>query len=214
MSKKAIIFGDSYSTFENYVPNGYSIYYSGKGRPETDVTNVSETWWYQVIEAENMELVMNNSWSGSTIGYRGYDNCDCSQSSSFIFRLRSLVAQGFFAENRIDTVFVFGGTNDSWANAPLGTAQYDHWEEKDLYFVLPAICCFLHDLKETLPGADIYCLINTDMKPEISKGLQEACCRYGISSISFESIHKNDGHPTIQGMKDIKNTVLKFIRGT
>lgn len=49
-----IIFGDSYSTFEKFVPDGYAVYYSGIERPETDVTKVYQTWWHQVITGANL----------------------------------------------------------------------------------------------------------------------------------------------------------------
>ena len=212
MSNNTIIFGDSYSTFEKFVPDGYAIYYSEKERPETDVTKVVQTWWHQVVTEADLNLILNNSWSGSTIGYTGYNNTDCSQSSSFIYRLNKLIEQGFFDENKIDTVFVFGGTNDSWADAPLGTIKYENWETDDLYSVLPAICYFLKILKDKLPKAEIYCLINTELKPEIAEGMRNACQMYGVTAISFDSIDKRCGHPTIKGMQDIKNTVLKVLR--
>jgi len=206
-----IIFGDSYSTFENYVPEGYAVYYSEKECPKTDVTKVFQTWWHQVVTEANLNLILNNSWSGSTICYTGYDNTDCSNSSSFIYRLQKLIDQGFFDKNNIDTVFVFGGTNDNYADAPIGTMKYENWENNDLYSVLPAICYFFKTLKDTIPKADIYCLINTELKPEISMGMQKACQVYGITDISFDSIDKKCGHPTIKGMQDIKNKVLNVI---
>ena len=158
-----------------------------------------------------MELILNDSWSGSTIGYTGYYNRDCSKSSSFIYRLKQLTENGFFINNQIDTVFVFGGTNDSWSNAPLGEIKYGNWEEKDLFYVLPAICCFLKLLKETVPQAKIYCLMNTDIKPEIVDCMGNACEKYGIIPVAFEKIDKMCGHPTIQGMKDIKDGVLNTL---
>ena len=211
MSNNIIIFGDSYSTFENFVPDGYAVYYSENERPETDVTKVEQTWWHQVVKNAALNLILNNSWSGSTIGYTGYDNVDCSKSSSFIYRLKQLIENGFFVENKIDTVFVFGGTNDSWSNAPLGEIKYSGWEEKDLFSVLPAVCYFLNLLKETLPQTKIYCLINTEIKPEIASCMENACEKYHITPITFNSIDKKCGHPTIQGMKNIKSSVLNAL---
>ena len=209
MKKRALIFGDSYSTFENHIPEGYAVYYSAQESPNTDVRKVEQTWWHRVMAQAELELVLNNSWSGSTVGYTGYDNADTSASSSFIFRLRRLIDEGFFAENRIDTAFVFGGTNDSWADAPLGNAKFEGWEEKDLYQVLPAVCYFLWLLKQTLPEARLYCLINTELKQEISDCMRAACARYGITAVTFEHIDKSCGHPTIRGMQDIADTVLQ-----
>lgn len=211
MENNAIIFGDSYSTFKDFVPDGYAIYYSEDERSETDVIKVSQTWWSQVVNEANLNLVLNNSWSGSTIGYTGYNNTDCSKTSSFIYRLRQLIENNFFDNNKIDTVFVFGGTNDSWSNAPLGETKYSDWEEDELFSVLPAICYFLNLLKETLPHAKIYCLINTEIKPEIASCMKKACEKNCITPVEFDAIDKKCGHPTIQGMRDIKNSVLSVL---
>lgn len=207
--KNAIIFGDSYSTFEGYIPENYAVYYTKAGRPETDVTDVSETWWNLTAKEANLNIVLNNSWSGSTIGYTGWNNTDCSQTSSFIFRLEQLIKDGFFEKNTIDTVFVFGATNDSWCNAPLGEIKYDEHKKEDLYCVLPAICYFLKKLKETLPEAKIYCLVNTDLKPQVSDVFDKACKKFEINKIAFEYIDKKCSHPTIKGMQDIKNQILE-----
>ena len=212
MQNNTIILGDSYSTFKGYVPDGFAIYYAEDQRLESGVTQVSQTWWHQVVTEADLNLVLNNSWSGSTIGYTGYNNADCSKTSSFIYRLKQLIENGFFTENKIDTVFVFGGTNDSWSNAPLGEIKYSDWEEEDLFFVLPAICYFLNLIKVTLPKAKIYCLINTEIKPEIDSCLKNACEKYGITPVAFHKIDKINDHPTVQGMKDIKEQVLSVLR--
>ena len=74
--KNVMIFGDSYSTFNGYIPEGYRTYYSEEWRNETDVRKVEETWWKQFLSATGASLTQNNSWSGSTIGYTGYNNED------------------------------------------------------------------------------------------------------------------------------------------
>lgn len=211
MKNNAIIFGDSYSTFKGFVPEGYASYYSEEGRPETDVTKVEQTWWHQVFEKAGLNLVLNNSWSGSTVGHTGYNNDDCSKTSSFIFRLRQLIENGFFKDNEIHTAFVFGGTNDSWSDAPLGEEKYGDWEEGDLFSVLPAICYFMHLLRQTLPQANIYCLMNRDIKPEVIDCMKNACGKFGITPIAFEKIDKMCDHPTIQGMKDIADSVRNML---
>lgn len=203
MSKNALILGDSYSTFKGYIPDGYATWYPTNDRCDPDVKQVTQTWWHQVISEANLNLVLNNSWSGSTIGYTGYNNADNSKTSSFIYRLNQLIENGFFETNKIDTVFVFGGTNDSCANAPLG-----EMDGTDLYSVLPAICHFFKLLRETLPAADIYCLINTHLKPEVVTALKEVSNRHGITAVAFDYIEKDFGHPTAKGMEDIKNGVL------
>lgn len=146
-----IIFGDSYSTFEGFIPAGYDVYYSEENRDGTGVTDVAQTWWHMLAREADLNLVLNDSWSGSTMGHTGYGNADCSKTSSFIFRLRQMIENGFFQKNEIHKVFVFGGTNDNCCGATLGEAKYENWVEDDLFFVLPAIAYFLQLLKKTCP---------------------------------------------------------------
>ena len=208
--KNVLIFGDSYSTFEVYIPEGYATYYSSLGREETDVRAVEDTWWYPLIKETDSKLIQNNSWSGSTICHTGY-NGDCSETSSFICRLKKLQDAGFFKENEINTVFVFGGTNDSWANSPVGELKYSNLEKADLFSVLPAFCYFINELKSTLPNADIIPIINTELKCEIEEGFKSACAHYGIKPVVLQNIDKRCGHPTIKGMEEIKNQIINSI---
>ena len=66
-------------------------------------------------------------------------------------------------------------------------------------------------LKQTLPDAAIYCMINTDLKPEISACMEHACEKYGITVVNFEQIDKVYGHPTVRGMQDIKDGVINAL---
>lgn len=209
MNRNALIIGDSYSTFRGYVPEGYEVYYAEEIIRETDLTKVSDTWWYQVMEAAGLKLVLNDSWCGAPMGYTGYNGEDCSRSSSFLYRLRRLRDSGFFSNNEIGTVFVFGGTNDSWCDAPLGKMQYEEWNERDLYCVLPAMCCFFQTLRNILPDAKIYCLINKDLKPEITGCMEKSCQLHNMIPITFPHMDRMGDHPTVMGMAEIRDAVLK-----
>ena len=211
--KNVLIFGDSYSTYAGFIPDGYRTYYSLQGRvegPAVTKMKVEETWWHQVISAIHGKLLLNESWSGSTIGYTGYEG-DCSKSSSFIYRFRKMIEDGFFEKNTVDTVLIFGGCNDSWSDAPLGEMKFSDWEEKDLYFVLPAICHFVSAVKMQLPKAEIYFLINTDIKEEISDCIKQAGEYYGVKAIALHDIEKESMHPNPIGMKTICRQVLSVI---
>lgn len=204
-----IIFGDSYSTFEGYVPEGYEVHYSptkGTG----GVLSVDKTWWYQLMKETGSNLVLNDSWSGSTICYTWYHGDDCSETSSFITRLGKMIDGGFFEENKIDTVFVFGGTNDSWAKSPLGEEKTENWEKQDLYSVLPAIYCFLDKIRATLPEARIVWLINTELRDEITACMKNACAKYGAHCLQLRDIDKDEAHPSVLGMKQIKDQIIEF----
>ena len=210
--KNVMIFGDSYSTFEGYIPKGYGIYYTNAGHEKTDVRHVEETWWHRLCKDMDLNLVLNNSWSGSTVGYLGYNDTDCSKTSSFIYRLDRLVEEGFFKENDIDTVFVFGGTTDRWSGNQTGDVMLSDWTREDLYLVSPAICYFVHRLTEVLPDANIVCIVNTDLRPEIGEATRAACEAFGASCLTLEYLNKKCGHPTIRGMADIEEQLLAFLK--
>lgn len=212
--KNIVIFGDSYSTHKNVIPEGYKEFYCDGGREEGPaVTNMQmkDTWWYEFISHVGGSLVRNDSWSGSTICYTGYGNVDCSKTSSFICRYRKLKSQGFFEKNKIDTVIVFGGTNDSWSGAPLGEMKTCDVEEKDLYSVLPAICYFARTLKTDLPNAEIIFIINTELKEKIANCIESVARIYGLKFVRLENITKEDGHPTRKGMIEISEQVIKAL---
>lgn len=62
------VLGDSYSTFEGFIPKGYATWYSPTTPPETiDVNKVEQTWWWQVIKEGGYKMGNINSYSGATI---------------------------------------------------------------------------------------------------------------------------------------------------
>ena len=210
-SENIMIFGDSYSTYEGHIPAGYAVYYSGHRDNPPDVFDVKNTWWGRLIAETDSTLVQNNSWSGSTIGYTGYNNSDCSHSSSFIYRFEKLLAEGFFEEHKIDRLFVFGGTNDSWSNAPLGESDKGAIEESDLFCVLPAIKHFVARLADKLPDTELVVIGNCDIKSEITGALALAAERAGATYVGLSGVDKINGHPTELGMEQIKDQILASV---
>ena len=67
------------------------------------------------------------------------------------------------------------------ADAPLKTMKCENWEHDNLNFVLSAISYVFKTLKDKFPKAHIYCLINTELKAEISAETKKACQIYGIT---------------------------------
>ena len=65
---------------------------------------------------------------------------------------------------------------------------------------------------DTLPKAKIYCLVNTEIKGEIISAMNLACKEYGVTAVNFDRIDKKYGHPTVQGMIDIKNGVMNLMK--
>jgi hypothetical protein len=205
--KNVMIFGDSYSTFAGKIPEGYAVYYSGHRDREPDISSADESWWGLLMNETGASLVRNDSWSGSTIGFTGYNGVDTSKTSSFIYRLEKLYSEGFFEKNEIDTVFVFGGTNDSWSDAPLGEEMSEGFAREELYKVLPAIGYFFTKLRQILPDVSIYGICNCDIKGAIINATVNACERVGGKPIVLKGINKVNGHPTPVGMVEIKDQV-------
>ena len=204
------ILGDSYSTFAGYIPQGCAAWYDNDDDPKTDVHNVADTWWHQFTKESGGNLILNSSYSGTTICRTGYEGSDTTN-ICFVGRLEKLIKEGWFRENQIDTFMIFGGTNDNWANSPLGECIYSDWSEKDLYSVFPALCYLLNRVKKTLPKAKVYFILNTELKSEINENFKNICAEYGVDLIELENISKQNGHPDKEGMAQIKEQVLNFI---
>ena len=213
MIGKFVIFGDSYSTHRDYIPEGYATFYSDEiteedialGKTVKKMT-ADKTWWYRLTEKTDAKLVFNDSWSGSTVCYTGREG-DCSKTSSFIYRYRKMHESGFFDNNEVDTIFVFGLTNDNWIDAPLGEEKYESIEESELYLVLPAICYFMGTLRKNHPEKQIVFIENTDFKPKIKACLENASKRFDVELIHLENIDKDYGHPTVLGMEQIAEQI-------
>ena len=206
-----LIIGDSYSTYKGCIPEGYAPYYSEVGEEPLhrgSAMKLDETWWRRLCAATDANVVQNNSWSGSPICYVGYNGKDCSKSSSFLYRFRKLRDEGFFTENKIDTVIVFGGTNDSWIGVPLGEEKYENFEEKDFYTVFPAICCLMGEMKAALPDIKIVFIANCGIKDEIVNCIKNAGKRYDVPVVELADIDKIDGHPTPLGMSQIAEQLV------
>lgn len=202
------ILGDSYSTFDGHIPADCAPWYCNGGHEQTDVAAVEQTWWWQLCQETQSHLLLNSSFSGTTICNTGYEQADCSD-ISFIARLDKLIKEGYFIQHKVDTLFIFGGTNDSWADSPIGELQYEGWTKTDLFSVLPAFCYLLHQAKTNLLNAKIIVVINTELKDAITKGMQTACQTMGIQSILLQDIAKDCGHPNILGMTQIKDQIIQ-----
>ena len=145
-----------------------------------------------LLEQTESTLVRNCSYSGTTICHTGYNGTDC-KDISFIARFDNLLAENFFSENKIDTFLLFGGTNDTWADSPIGELTWSDWKTEELYSVLPAFCYLIHKIRT------------------ITDNFKIVCEKYGVDIVELNDIDKNSGHPTIKGMKQIKDQVLAHL---
>lgn len=202
-----VIFGDSYSTFPGAVPKDFHVYYTGKRTEEPDLKCAEQLWWHLLMTETGSKVIQNNSFSGSSICNTVREWLD--ETSSFLSRFQSLVQEGFFKENRVDTIFILGATNDSWINAPVGEVQFDNFEKQDLYSILPAVCCLIKRMQEEIPNVRIVQVVNTGLKPEIIAGMKAAGEHFGTDVVLLHDVEKIAGHPTVKGMEQIKDQILE-----
>ena len=171
--------------------------------PLTDVENVRQTWWHQVIKENGWRLCINNSYSGATVSYSGYDGNDY-RDRSFNTRMDNL--------GQPDVIFVFGATNDSWAGSPVGEYKYENINFGDLYSFRPALARMLQWMTDRYINTEIYFILNDDLRDEIDESVKTICQHYGVPVIELEKIDKMSGHPSVKGMRQIADQVNRFLK--
>ena len=196
-TKKVSVLGDSYSTFIGIIPSNYATFYPND---RNDVKEVEQTWWSLYTKAKGYSLEKNDSWGGTTICGTGYGRMDSSR-SNFISRVDSL--------GNPDIIFVFGGTNDAWANSPVGEYQYSDWTKDDCKNFRPALACLIDMLKKRYSTATICCILNSELREPINESMREICNHYQVKLVELHDIEKQNGHPSINGMKSICEQLIE-----
>lgn len=200
--QKVSILGDSYSTFKGYLqPDTNAVWYPSPDN-RNDVVKVEQTWWYQFINNYGYQLEVNNSFSGSTICNTGYRKEDYSD-RSFITRMDKL--------GNPDIVLIFGATNDSWAKVPLGKFKYAGWTKEELYSFRPALAYLFDGCKKLYPKAQLYFVLNSELRDSINHAVHSLCDFYGVECIKLHDIDKQRNHPSQAGMKAISEQIKAFM---
>lgn len=194
------ILGDSYSTYYGHVePSTNLSWYGVPGETkENDVRSVEQTWWSVLTRDGDYRLEVNNSYSGSTVCCTGYNGADYSD-RAFITRTFNL--------GHPEVIIVFGGTNDSWAGAPVGDDRFSGWDKASLYAFRPAFSFLLHSLRSLYPEARLYNVTNTGLSADVTCAMDDICRHYGVTNIRLHDIDKQWGHPSVAGMESIARQV-------
>lgn len=192
------IVGDSISTFDEWIPEGYYDFYPFNG----EVTDVNQTWWKMVLDDMGYELCVNASSSGSTcIGdslATDYPQHGCNN-----FR-----TGGLADENGVhpDIIIVYMGTNDFMQAVPLGDNDGTrHVEEGNIENFSDAYCLMLDKIKANYPDSQIFCCNLTPVGGWKEDSLRICPNGLGLTaqdySSQIETIAAAKGYPVI----DLKN---------
>lgn len=219
--KTVSILGDSISTFQGWIPEGYACFYPD---PDNDIKDVSQTWWMQVIQNTGMRLLVNGSWSASTVcGDSRAENSGAGCSSNRIVDLMGNTG------TVPDVILVYMGINDFFHSIDLGsfsgTAAYrnDHyiWDFTEGYELM------LQKLQAVYPTSRIYCMTllesnswegtsvnaNGNTVEDYNSRIRQVAAAHGVSVIDLRNCgiasyelgwHTSDGvHPNRKGAAKI-----------
>ena len=156
--------GVSNNTAANSTIGNHDIYYT-EGRHDV---YLKDTWWQQTIDALGMELLVNNSWSGSCVFMPRKG------ASSVGYGDRAVNLHNDHTGEEPDIIFVYLGCNDfayykdtfgKAADVDYAALIQDHGDGTYTYAV-PATTCeayaiMLHKVKNRYPHAQIYCMTST-----------------------------------------------------
>ena len=72
MTRLFSVYGDSISSFEGILPQGWRVFFEGEQLELTGVKTPHDTWWGQVIDHFGGQFLANASWSGCVVEGRDF----------------------------------------------------------------------------------------------------------------------------------------------
>ncbi len=228
MSNKCRLFsilGDSISTFEGCSEPKDAAFYDSGHKIASGILTPSDTWWGLVIEHFGGKLLVNNSFSGSTVCYDPQyliESYACSDE-----RTSSLGKNGELP----DVIIVYMGTNDWGRGIRIYKGEGVNVDNHATLFA-PAYKLMLEKLKRNYPDAEIWCVTLGVSRWSAEKSfsfpyyyggrhISEYCdaiisCaeECGCNTVDLyhdcEAYDTLDGmHPNSSGMKTIAECVIK-----
>lgn len=142
------VLGNSISTYYDYLPSGYAVYYTAD-REKNYGIQVNDTWWMQLSRMSGLTFLANASWSGSRVA------CDVLNSNAPFLSNHRVNALG--RAGIPDFVFIAGGTND-WSQAKVPLGEYRTENFKDSVSFRGAYQRLLWKLATWYPETKVVCL--------------------------------------------------------
>ena len=195
VGKKFSILGDSISTYQDYIPSGFSCFYP---YPTADVNDYNQTWWMQTINRLGGTMFLNNSYSGSCVAHES-NNSTYKQA-----RLNYLNVQDQFA----DVCIIFMGANDA-ASSSISNKVF---EERYIIMIelLKEMAPDMELVLLTLPVSKLY---SSDRQSAFNTIITNIANTYNLKLIDLTNVDiTNDlcdsAHPYKSGMTIIANALV------
>lgn len=201
------IYGDSISTFEGWLPEGYATYYPIN---PVNVLTVEETWWYSAITKLNARFLANASYSNTGVVTTGSPEAFKGTEISRIEELKK-------GEQNPDIIIIYLGVNDCKRDI---TAK----NFKDGYITM------IERMQETFVGVDIViCTLNAcsfsynqcyALRDEYNVALREIAEEFNLSLVELDKVITENNkatymanmlHPNRAGMDEISKEVVKVL---
>lgn len=223
------ILGDSISSYDGFIPSGYTPFY-----PEKDITDPNKTWWEIMLTSTGYALGTNGSSGGCA--------CVGDSTSEYITVASTNKRINALGDNKEPTkIIVYLGTNDLLGSYPIGSNDGNtNVAEGNVDNFSDAYTLILNKLKDRYPDAKIYCCTLATIYTYDSGSFAPAVNGNGDTVDSFNSVIKTiagnkgatvidlqscgidgsnvstmlqDGvHPTVDGMKLIANAVISAVK--
>lgn len=182
VTKTLSIYGDSISTYVGYVPEGNAVYYDGS---RCGVTDVLQTWWMEVINALQMELAVNNSWSGRAVS--SCRDSDPDHTTDAGYKQTNIDVLG--SNGTPDVIIIKLGINDFNHGAYLGTYDGSTALPSTVATFTDAYAVMLDRIMTTYPTAEIYCCTLMDCERNGGTGFPEIS-QHGESLVEWNEALK------------------------
>ena len=181
-SKKVSVLGDSYSTFTGIIPANYATFYPND---RNDVKEVEQTWWNLYIKAKTMywKKMIHGAAQPSVV--QDTEEWIHREATSFLaWIVLAIPTSSLFSE-----VLTMLGRTRPWVSISIRIGQ----KTIASFFVLAKICCIL----------------NSELREPINESMREICTHYQVQLVELHDIEKQNGHPSIKGMKSICEQLLE-----
>lgn len=194
------VIGDSYSTFMGFTdPLGNAQWYPHAGNA---MASVEQTWWKLFERESGVELVQNNSFSGSTICTHSWGNTT-DLVNSFVGRVDNLSEAGL--------IIVEGATNDNNAGSALGEYVWSDFTDAHKRTFRGGTAYVIDFLQKKYPRSQIIFMLNSGLRADINESVQVVCDHYNVPVLKLAGITKIEDHPDLGGMVAIKEQLMAML---